>query len=159
MSLEKCIFAYLEGSKLCLKKCAVYAENKKIRIKWTGHPYRLIIYLYGIHVNVVKMKPTQQAQDICITRIQRLPNVVDVGPILYKCYTNVLRLLWIYTMYSGVAIKWGCGAIQRVFRCTILVTWPNQASLERRLHEDEDESMCNNSTVQSLGGSNCLLKN
>ena len=31
--------------------------------------------------------------NICITFIQRLPNVFDVGPTLYKCYTNVLRLL------------------------------------------------------------------
>ena len=36
---------------------------------------------------------TQQAQNICITFIQRRPNVSDVGPTLYKCYTNVLCLL------------------------------------------------------------------
>ena len=29
----------------------------------------------------------------CITFVQRRPNVFDVGPALYKCYTNVLRLL------------------------------------------------------------------
>ena len=36
---------------------------------------------------------TQQTQNICITFIQRRPNVFDVGPTLYKCYTNVLCLL------------------------------------------------------------------
>ena len=36
---------------------------------------------------------TQQAQNICVTCIQRRPNVFDVGPALYKCYTNVFCLL------------------------------------------------------------------
>ena len=31
----------------------------------------------------------QQTQNICITFTQRRPNVFDVGPTLYKCYTNV----------------------------------------------------------------------
>ena len=35
----------------------------------------------------------QQTQNICITFVQRRPNVFDVGPTLYKCYTNVLRFL------------------------------------------------------------------
>ena len=30
---------------------------------------------------------------ICLTFIQRRPNVVDVGPTLYECCTNVLYLL------------------------------------------------------------------
>ena len=32
-------------------------------------------------------------QNICIAFVQRRPNVFDVGPTLYKCYTNVLCLL------------------------------------------------------------------
>ena len=36
----------------------------------------------------------KQTQHIFITLIQRRPNIFDVGPILYKCYTNVLCLLW-----------------------------------------------------------------
>ena len=36
---------------------------------------------------------TQQTQNICITFVQRRPNVEDVGPTLYKCYANVLCLL------------------------------------------------------------------
>ena len=35
----------------------------------------------------------QQTQNICIPFVQRRPNVFDVGPTLYKCYTNVLCLL------------------------------------------------------------------
>ena len=33
------------------------------------------------------------AQDMCITFVQRRPDVEDVGPTLYKCYTHVLCLL------------------------------------------------------------------
>ena len=44
---------------------------------------------------VVKQKQTQQTQNICITFVQRRPNVFDVGPTLYKYYTNVLCLLGI----------------------------------------------------------------
>ena len=36
-------------------------------------------------------RPSQQ--NTCITFIQRRPNIFDVGPTLYKCYTNVLCLL------------------------------------------------------------------
>ena len=39
------------------------------------------------------MIATQQTQNICITFVQRRPNVSDVGPTLYKCYANVLCLL------------------------------------------------------------------
>ena len=35
----------------------------------------------------------QQAQNICLTFIQRRPDVEDVGQTLYKCYANVLCLL------------------------------------------------------------------
>ena len=33
------------------------------------------------------------------TFVQRRPNVFDVDPTLYKCYTNVLRLLGIRPLY------------------------------------------------------------
>ena len=33
---------------------------------------------------------TQPTQNICITFVQCRPNVFDVGPTLYKCYTSVL---------------------------------------------------------------------
>ena len=37
---------------------------------------------------------TQQTQNICVTFIERRPNVFDVGPAFYKCYTNGLCLLF-----------------------------------------------------------------
>ena len=43
-------------------------------------------------VNSTPLIP-EQTQNICITLVQRRPNVFDVGPALYKCYTNVLCLL------------------------------------------------------------------
>ena len=36
---------------------------------------------------------SQQTQNICITLIQGWANVKDVGPRLYKCYTDILCLL------------------------------------------------------------------
>ena len=42
---------------------------------------------------LIKQITAQQTQNICITFVQRRPNVFDVGPTLYKCYTNVLCLL------------------------------------------------------------------
>ena len=35
----------------------------------------------------------QRTENICITFVQRGPNVFDVGPTFYKCYTNVLWVL------------------------------------------------------------------
>ena len=43
----------------------------------------------------------QQTQNICITFIQQRPNVFDVGPTLYKCYTNVLCLLGVHTFHAA----------------------------------------------------------
>ena len=37
--------------------------------------------------------PIRQTRNICMTFVQRRPNVFDVGPTLYKCHTNVLCLL------------------------------------------------------------------
>ena len=42
---------------------------------------------------------SQQTQTICITFVQRRPNVFDVGPTLYKCYTNVC---WDITYYAHI---------------------------------------------------------
>ena len=35
-----------------------------------------------------RVTPYQQTQNICMTFIQRRPNIFDIGPTLYKCYTN-----------------------------------------------------------------------
>ena len=44
---------------------------------------------------------SQQTQNTCITYVQRRPNVFDVGPTLYKCYTNVLCLLGSHGVTRG----------------------------------------------------------
>ena len=51
---------------------------------------------------------SQQTQNICITFVQRRPNVFDVGPILCKCYTNVLWLLgsYQYDQYDNYRNYW-----------------------------------------------------
>ena len=47
---------------------------------------------------------SRQAQNMCITFIQRRPNVFHVGPTLYKCYTNVLCLLGWMSVRLSVGI-------------------------------------------------------
>ena len=46
----------------------------------------------------------QQTQNICITFVQRPPNVFDVGPALYKCYTNVLCPLGVCITTSKIMV-------------------------------------------------------
>ena len=41
------------------------------------------------------LRSTQYTQNICMTFVQCLANVEDVGPMFYKCSTNVLCLLGI----------------------------------------------------------------
>ena len=51
------------------------------------------IYMW-VNISHSAIGTTQETQNnICITFIQRRPNVFDVGPTFYKCYTNVLFLL------------------------------------------------------------------
>ena len=47
-------------------------------------------------------------QNVCITFVQCWTNVEDVGPTLYKCYTNVLCLLgsWQKTPHSQNILYW-----------------------------------------------------
>ena len=44
----------------------------------------------AVSVSFAPAVQSQQTQNICITFVQRRPNVFDAGPTLYKCYTNVL---------------------------------------------------------------------
>ena len=46
----------------------------------------------GHDIDII-LETTQQTRNISMTFVQRRPNVEDVGPALYKCHTNVLRLL------------------------------------------------------------------
>ena len=47
---------------------------------------------------------SQQTKNICITFIQRRLNVFDVGPTLYKCYTNILCVPWCAFNWSIIRI-------------------------------------------------------
>ena len=50
----------------------------------------------GLSTIVNLLRLTQQTQNICITFVKRRPNVFDVGPTLYTCYTNRCSLLGSY---------------------------------------------------------------
>ena len=50
--------------------------------------------------------PTRETKKTCITFIQCRPNVYDVGPTLYKCYTNVLCLLRRRSINVGLIIMY-----------------------------------------------------
>ena len=50
----------------------------------SAHTSRVLLF------NKTRQPVHQQTQHICITFIQCRTNVFDVGPALYKCYTNVL---------------------------------------------------------------------
>ena len=43
---------------------------------------------------------SQRTQNNCITFVQRRPNVFDVGPTLYKCYTNVFVFAGVIFFYK-----------------------------------------------------------
>ena len=55
---------------------------------------------------------SQQTQNICITFIQRRPNVFDVGPTLYQCFTNVLCLLASHIAILFLFLQVSCHCLQ-----------------------------------------------
>ena len=55
--------------------------------------------------NAGDVSAAQQTENICITFVQRRPNVEDVGPTLYKCYANVFCLLGIDTRVTLVTME------------------------------------------------------
>ena len=61
-------------------------------VVYNNQPHKLINpVLVARLINVIL--PSQQTQNTCITFVQRRPNVFDVGPTLYKCYTSIICLL------------------------------------------------------------------
>ena len=85
---------------------------------------------------------SQQTQNICITFVQRWPNVFDVGPTFHKCYANVLCLLdntLLYYRSRLICHRWerrGCFFAIGIFRCwrtcpircTVKSCWHKQVS-------------------------------
>ena len=65
-------------------------------------------------MEIYKVAPQSapQTQNICITFVQRRPNVFDVGPPLYKSYTNVCaywdvpaqKMYFLYVMYIAICV-------------------------------------------------------
>ena len=78
-----------------------------------GHSRRCVFYLTRKSLNTSPF--------ICITFVQRRTSACDIGPTLYKCYTNALRLLgcpWqTLTIYS-LANRDGLMLAQRLRRWT-----------------------------------------
>ena len=71
--------------------------QKNGTISWLLIELHVINFGWREQIETTSTRPfnfiTQQTQNICITFIQRRPNVFDVVPALYKCYANVLCLL------------------------------------------------------------------
>ena len=56
-------------------------------------------------ISADSVSPAQQTQNICITFVQPWSSVEDVGPTLYKYYTNVLCLLGVHVVYYILGLK------------------------------------------------------
>ena len=85
---------------------------------------------------------------ICITFVQCWINVEDVGPTLYKCYTNVLCLL-------GVAIAENTRRWPMSFKC-----WASGTTTDSVLNRHWPlfaENLLVSNTLQKTKGSKCLL--
>ena len=57
-------------------------------------------------INVWNLHRSQQTQNTRINFVQRQPNVFDVGPTLYKCYTNLLFLFQTCRILRDRAMMW-----------------------------------------------------
>ena len=68
---------------------------------YSGNPMQIYAHV-GHYAN---QDISSKTQNICITFVQRQPNVFDVGPILYKCYTNMLCLMGLHVMYQEHLIR------------------------------------------------------
>ena len=73
--------------------------NEDMRVRDSGVFLLLWTLLWGCG--------PQQTQNICITFVQRRPNIFDVGPTLYKCFvftgTAAIGTLYVTTRAGGWA--------------------------------------------------------
>ena len=73
----------------------------------------------------------EQTRNIFITFVQRRPSVFDVGPTLYKCYTNVSCLLASFRGRSAIFVSCGsCGAVFLAFQW-LLFRYPSIPAPQR----------------------------
>ena len=74
-------------------RSAEKSSNLQLPTAWKYYCKNLHDVFFGwLLFQTIKMT-TQWTKNICLTFIQHRPNVFDVGPTLYKCYTDVLCLL------------------------------------------------------------------
>ena len=77
----------------------------------TKHLYDIISYNVGpTSSSTLVQRCINVTQMFCACWVQRQPNVLDVGPTLYKCYTNALCLLgramlWLFSYYDTMSLK------------------------------------------------------
>ena len=81
----------------------------------------------------------QRFYNVCITFVQRRPNVFDVGPTLYKCYTNVLCLLGRHCLTVCLFVCWT--ASTKRWSNAVLMFNVGPASPAMGQHETQIESM------------------
>ena len=97
MSLLRYIIMIINQKKMrkqcfdIISRISIHANTRCVTmVTYNKHPR---VFLSYVHLVLCNVAVTQQTENICITFIQRRPNVFDVGRALYKCYTNVLCLL------------------------------------------------------------------
>ena len=82
--------------------CNIHITTSHVQYSSCPHGGSIFVKSVGVyafdpqHIKPIKSSYTQQTQNICITFVQRRPNVFAFGPTLYKWYTNVLCLLSSY---------------------------------------------------------------
>ena len=69
--------------------------------------------------------PPQRTPTICITFIQFWPNVLDVGPTLYECFTKVLCLL------GHASILWRLDYYRSLYASFIIHLRASESSVSR----------------------------
>ena len=74
-------------------KCHIRDFPQKFGCIQIYYPYDKL-YCMKLVADIFILDTSQQTQHICITFMQRRPDVFDVGPTLYKCYTIFLCLMW-----------------------------------------------------------------
>ena len=106
--LSRMSTAFLDFFHMCVPKDLAGGHDKKTP-QWRRNA-GVTFSQHLRHWLTVELR-SQQTQNICITFIQRRPNVFDVGPTLYKCYTNVLCLLG-YRLNVCVFVGYISGIVQ-----------------------------------------------
>ena len=107
-TLSRCIKAYCSHDWVLINKIRVTAISIPEQ-----HLNNICNWQFLLHPS---SSHSQQTQNICITFVYHRLNVCDVGPILYKCYTNVWCLLGYSTYTSCYIVSYYFSIISHSFR-------------------------------------------